>query len=164
LLYGAACSLGEQVERLYARVSRDRVYVLLLEDLKKDPRQAYIDVLAFLGVSDDGRVDFEAHNVAKRMASRIIFRGVRVMGRVKRVLGVRRGLGVLKALNQFNMRVQPWARLSPAMTGELTAYFRDDVEKLAALIERDLSHWSRPKSASGKEPGNFRMGAGLGHG
>ena len=52
--YKSVCKLGEQVERLFRIVPRDRVLVLVLDDVKANPRGEYLKVLDFLGVPDDG--------------------------------------------------------------------------------------------------------------
>jgi hypothetical protein len=35
-------------------------------------------------------------------------------------------------------------RLDPTLRAELTGLYRGDIERLAALIDRDLSHWLEP--------------------
>ena len=55
LEYGPACSLGEQLGRVYAYVPKERVLTILLDDVKLDPRAEYLRILQFLNAEDDGR-------------------------------------------------------------------------------------------------------------
>src|SRR4030042_1778226 len=60
-----ADALGSQLERLYSQVSRDRICLLLLDDVKKCARVEWEKILAFLNIVDDERVDFPVYNAAK---------------------------------------------------------------------------------------------------
>src|SRR5262245_16101641 len=62
LQYRAACSLGAQVERLLHTVDSQRVHFVLLDDVEAAPRAAWLGILAFLGVADDGRTEFPVLN------------------------------------------------------------------------------------------------------
>jgi len=65
LLYGEACALGAQMERLLAVAARERVLPVVLDDMATDPSAEYLRVLRFLGVADDGRKDFPVRNRAR---------------------------------------------------------------------------------------------------
>ena len=58
LLYGDICSLGAQYKQLLSLVPEDRVLTVLLEDLVDDPRTQYVRTLQFLGLHNDGRLEF----------------------------------------------------------------------------------------------------------
>jgi hypothetical protein len=141
LAYGPACALGFQIERLFERAGRDRVLPLLLDDVKADARRAYLRVLAFLGVDDDGRVEFPAHNPAKERPSPLLRKLVLAAGRLKRKLGIYRGLGVLNAIDRQNLRHRPRVPMDPKLRRELQGYFAPEVKKLGSLLDRDLSAW-----------------------
>lgn len=141
LNYGAVCSLGAQLERLYAYVPRDRVLPLLLDDIRHDPRAAYLRVLEFLNAEGDERSDFSVRNPAKTLRAPGVMKLVRLMGGLKRSLGLRHSLGVLNAINRKNIRYRARAPMPVAMVPILEDYFREDVQKLGRLIDRDLSHW-----------------------
>ena len=66
LLYREVARFGEQIERLYRLVGRDRSLVLLFDDLVRDPLTVYKQVLAFIGVEYDGRTRFQ-----RKLGSRI---------------------------------------------------------------------------------------------
>ena len=82
------CRLGEQVERLFRQVSRDRVMVVFMDDMRADPRRVYLDILDFLGVPDDGRSDFPSANVRKRAKLPVLGKMLSYAWLPKRLLGL----------------------------------------------------------------------------
>lgn len=143
ILYGPYCRLGEQLERLYGWVDRERVLTMLLEDLRSDPAAEYRRALEFLGLPDDGRRDFPVVNAATRVRSLTLARLVRRAAMVRNAVGLRGDWGVAKAVRRLNTRPYDSAVLRPAMRDELRDYFRDDIRRLGDLLERDLSAWLR---------------------
>jgi len=145
--YMKRCSLGEQLERLFSIVPRHRVLVLVLDDIREDPRREYLKALAFLGLSDDGRTEFPRVNPAKEPRYLVLNRLMRIGGEswrfVKRSLRIPShiGVGVLQPLYRMNARIVPRPPLPDALFQELCAFFRPEIEKLCKLLERDFSYW-----------------------
>lgn len=148
LQYSRVARLGEQVRRLHETVGRDRVDVIVFDDLRADAGAVYRRALAFLGVPDDGRADFPRVNENKEhragAVARLTQRPPRALvgaaAGVKRALGVER-LGVLGRIRSRNRRTAQRPPISPAFADELRRHFRDDVHELGELIGRDLRHW-----------------------
>ena len=153
LQYGAYCRLGEQLARLYDRVPKHRVLPLLLDDLREDPRPRYREVLAFLGVTDDGRSDFPVVNAARPTRWPMLSRWMRRSSQLRSALGIHGDWGIVAALRRLNSHDAPRPPVSPQMQQTLRAYFADDVTRLGALLDRDLSHWL----ASGATNGTMGM-------
>jgi hypothetical protein len=63
--YRAVASFREQVERYLDRFPAEQVRVFHLSDWAADPRAAYLQILDFLGLEDDGRTDFPRVKEAK---------------------------------------------------------------------------------------------------
>lgn len=145
--YQWMCKLGEHLGRLFNIVPRQRVLVLVLDDLKKDPRREYLRVLDFLGVPDDGRQEFPVKNPAKEQKWPRLYKGIRLIGRIsrktKQLLGIStsRGTGILQAISSINVKHRPRPSLSDGLREELINYYREDVEKLSQLIGCNLSGW-----------------------
>ena len=100
LLYGPACKLGEQLERLWSLVPEERVLVIVLDDVKENPRREYLRVLEFLGVPDDGRNIFPVYNPAQeyrlpRLGKAIALVG-RTVGMLKKKFRNPEGIGSVK--------------------------------------------------------------------
>ena len=149
LQYGAACKLGEQVARAIQLAGPDAVHVLFLEDMQDDPTTANRSVLRFLGVAEDFVPEFHVANEAGKRRSPVLRRLVRKTGAAKRALGIRTGLGLLQRLDSWNRQPGGWTP-SEAMSAELRAYFEEDVQLLAQVTKRDLSHWLRPTASGGR--------------
>jgi hypothetical protein len=140
--YTGVCSFASQVERYRNAFGADRVKVVLLEDLRARPAETYRDVLAFLEVDTGFLPEFRVHNEAPA-------RGVleRFVTDIYRKPAIRQAAS---ALFPYRMRRRFVSGLRKLDAGrdkgdprdvELRAAMRPDVERLAGLIGRDLSHW-----------------------
>ena len=141
LVYGEACKVGEQVKRLLEIIPKESVKIILLEDIKQDSLEVYKDVLQFLEAPYDGRNDFTAVNTAKIRKSESFAMFVKLIGKLKLKIGIKKGLGLLNNTNQINVTPRKRDPLDPETEKMLKAYFKDDVLLLSKIIERDLSHW-----------------------
>lgn len=151
LQYRAVCSLGEQVERLFATAGRERCHVVVFDDLAADPLKVYRSLLEFLGLDDDGRTEFRRKNENRDF--RHPWLQPYVMNPpwpIAPLLSVweRRGWRRPRAIRALRRRFKKWntrkvARpaLDPALRATLRESFAPDVERLGALLGRDLSHW-----------------------
>ena len=153
LCYRQLVRFAEQIERFRDALGPDAVLVLTHEDLVAAPQASYAKVLRHAGLdsswSSSHRIDFRRMNEFK----------------------VRRWMPLHRAIKQcaatptrqllapaFRQRlIRGWDRLTsvaanrrppldPEVRCWLTAELRPQVERLAALLGRDLSHWwSRPR-------------------
>lgn len=126
LQYQAACSLGSLLERLYDSVDSDRVLHISMQALRYDPGSEYRRVQKFLGVQDENRVKFYSVNVGRTHKSRMLQRALRFGGRVRKSLGIQRGLGLMK-LNEREVTKQ---KLSEEFRRELDSVFARERLKL----------------------------------
>jgi hypothetical protein len=152
LWYREVAKFGEHVERLYRLAGRDRSLVLLLDDLVRDPGAVYQQVLAFIGVDDDGRTRFQRKLESKFYRSRwlqqLLYFPLGKKGpfvdTLHRRMNLKKASGRkswLKPLARWNtIKVRP-APLDPTMRKTLRDTFATDVDKLSKLLQRDLSHW-----------------------
>lgn len=142
VLYGRLCKLGEQLERLFRWVPRERIHVAVFDDLVRDPGAVYRNALHFLGVPDDGRMEFPPRNATRSHKSRLIRRTTQSLLALRRRLPVRSfGVPVLGWLISVNQGAVARSAIKPALRAELTEYFRSDVELLSELLDRDFSGW-----------------------
>jgi len=148
LLWADMARLGEQVRRLLGVFPREQVKFILLEDLAANTRAVYEDVLSFLGVPSDGRTAFPRVNESKRnrvrWLGRLLLNPPPPLGAVRRFAlrtPVLRGLWRLAT--RLNTAPAARAPMRPEFRRELVEEFREDVDLLAELIGRDLSHWHR---------------------
>lgn len=143
LIYGDVCSLGAQLERFFQEVPRDRVHIVIFDDLCRDPAAIYCEVLEFLGVSPDERSSLPVENSA-RTVPRFLSVSVALVREVKRMLGIHASFGLLNSgfvAQRLSRAERPV--ISAHLRSTLATYFERDVERLAGLVGRDLSSWCR---------------------
>ncbi len=131
-----------QLSRYYDTFDRANIKVYLFEDLVADQRAVLSDLLGFLGL-DDNRADvglkrLNSSSHARVPRVRLTEEAIRGDHFVKRA--ARRLLPapwVSRARNLLTRRVE----LTPSVRRTLVGVYREDIEKLASLIDRDLSSW-----------------------
>lgn len=145
--YQEACLLGRQTQRLLEYFPPHQVKVILLDDFRDSPKEAYESVLEFLSVPSDGRTDFpstqEAFTPKNEWLFKMIFkppRGIKrlvhLLHRIKYALGIKPT--TLHKLYRNKVEKKP---ISPTFEAELYDYFAEDIKLLSKIIKRDLSHW-----------------------
>lgn len=148
LLYGEACALGAQLERLRAAVPAERVLAILLDDLARAPRREYLRVLRFLGVDDDGRAEFPVHNQARALRHPALTRALFVASQIKNRLGVQLHWRLWDRVLTANATARPRPLPSPDTIALLRRHFAADVALLGELLDRDLRHWLDPAAGA----------------
>jgi hypothetical protein len=147
LFYSEWGKLGDQMERLFAIVSRDRLKVILFDDFVADTKGVYEEVLLFLGLPSDGRDDFHTVNENRTLRYPRLQRSfaftVNYFRRIRVVSGLRLrwGLGLSQKFLLLNSKPTNRKGISLELRAELIDFFRKDIHKLSQLLERDLSHW-----------------------
>lgn len=144
--YGQIGKLGVQVERLLEVFPAHNIKIFLHDDLLQSTRNVYAEALQFLGIPDDGRESFPRINENKQNRSRVIANLTQYtpasiwLKSALSVFGIK-NTGVLQLLQRFNANKVRRDPLSPHMKADLLAYFREDIQLLARLINRNLDHW-----------------------
>lgn len=161
-MYGC---LGTRLQAWQARVPADRLKVLVLEeDLTHAPQRAFSEVLEFLGLSPQP-VDLTRRNERVELRSASIHRA---MVRLRQGAlhtraavglpvrhGTRRGTGLLKLVNRFNLRKSD-SGLSPDLRARLAADLADEVAKVEAVLGRPVPAWrDRSSAAAGAAEGSL---------
>lgn len=147
LLYGEICSLGAQLQKLYSTVSSERVLTIFLDDVAAGPRGEYLRALDFLRVADDGRQAFPVLNKARTSRWPRLTRAAFVAAQIKRRLGMELGLNLWERLAVINRFEESRPMLDPETVAVLGAFFAPDIERLGALLGRDLCGWLSGKPA-----------------
>lgn len=148
LQYKSVGELGRQLNFAMSAFSRERIHVVLFDDLLADPLVEYKKVLAFLGVPDDGRVEFPRVNESIRyrwawagqFPKRLRRYVARPLAVLRRKAGFR-GTGIIKILDSWNTARASRLPLGAEFSKYLNEVFKEEVEMLEALLGRDLSHW-----------------------
>jgi hypothetical protein len=130
------------LSRYFERFARDRIKVILFDDLVAKPQAVVQDLYEFLGVDPTFDVDVTtSHNRAavprSIVANRIL---VRTGMMVHRLLPPSmRDTGITGRIQRTLLRrPEP---IPAALRRRLLEHFRDDIHKTATLIGKPLSHW-----------------------
>jgi len=149
--YGEMGLFGKYVERVFEFFPREQVLIVLFDDFAANPKSFYETILAFLGVPSDGRQDFPPINVnyesKSKLLSKIIHPPQNIYRPSMKMLSLF-GINLMENVSLFYKRVEllnsrrtPRSSIDPVFKRRLQLYFREDVQKLAKLINRDLSNW-----------------------
>jgi hypothetical protein len=131
-----------QLQRYYDAFARSQLHVFLFDDLKTDALGTVQTMYRFLGIDPTFVPDLATpHNVGglpasmfleKLFTNKVIKSAVAPLVSSKTANWVRR-------LRAKNMRKPP--SLPRQLKQELTAHFREDIERTSELIGRSLKHW-----------------------
>lgn len=143
LMYGESCKLGSMLQRLFQQVDRDKVLVVLMDDIKSDAKEVYQNVLRFLEVEDDGRSEFPVINPAKERRLPWVRKILRHLHLIKTKLGMTAGTGIGAIINKWNLKERQRPELSSEIKREMLDYFEGDISLLESLLNRDLSDWRK---------------------
>jgi len=141
--------LGEQVRRVFDIFPRRQVKVIIFDDFIADTKSVYEDVLEFLELPSDGRTEFAAVNIRRtyrfpRLAW-MLFKLTAMFSQMRRRMGILWNTNVLPVIDRFLTKTKPPDALDPAFRAHLAEIFREDLELLSELLDRDLSGWLEPQ-------------------
>jgi hypothetical protein len=146
LFYRDVGRYHDQVKRYLDVFGRDRVQIIIFEDFRADPAAAYRQTLDFLGVDTGFEPDFNVVNAsAARRSWRLqqlllsphVIRAARIVfpRRVRPYVG--------RIWDSINTRDEKRSPLDPRVAASLREELEPDVQRLGALIGRDLTAvWS----------------------
>ena len=155
LHYRRMTRFSEQVQRYFDCFGREGVMVIIFDDFRADTAGVYRAVLEFLELDTDVKVKFGVRNPNKEvrlawLQKLIISSGFSLMLLKDRLtyLATTSALlpysyrtraveGVIAAYSRYERRSPLTSKTRQRLAQELT----NEVEKLSALLDRDLSHW-----------------------
>jgi hypothetical protein len=149
LLYSEIGKLGAQVQRVLDIFPRDQVRVIFFDDFLRSPQLVYEEVLAFLDVPSDGRINFPVINYnigSYRMnwLTKLVFKPPSSVSRIeeliKRILGIEQ-IGLVAVIGRCFANRERRQPLSVKFRRELAEEFREDIQKLSGILKRDLNYW-----------------------
>jgi hypothetical protein len=149
LTYKSFGMLGKQVERAFSIFPKEKIKVVVFDDLKANPGVVYRDVLAFLDLPDDGRTEFPAQNVARQHGrnplSRILSSLPHPVTRALKKMGLA-NRGVVTKMVHSSTAIADKQVVDPELAKEMRGAFASDIDLLGRLIGRDLSSWKSSAS------------------
>lgn len=149
-IYSRVYAIRPNVGRYVDHFGRERVRIVLMDDLRRDPERTFAELCDWLGLdrAAAARVTFATRNAAKR--PRWARLGVIAnsppawAGRLAApFMSKARRQRLRAALHRFNAVPSKNPPIRPETPARLVEVFRDDVPWLSELLDRDLSHWLR---------------------
>lgn len=153
LFYRELVKFSEQIERYFDAFGREGVHIIIFDDFKSDLAKVYRETLEFLGVNPNFEIEFNAINSNKKVRSVFLQQFLKYppsrlleIGKffVPLPRSVRRALleRVKQTLKGFNTEYKPRPPLDAELRRHLQQELAPEVEKLSALLGRDLTYWS----------------------
>lgn len=146
LLHREVVKFTEQGKRYFDMFGRDKVQVIIYDDLRKDTAKVYRETLGFLNVNDSFRPDFKVINPNKRVRTRTLQHLLKTPPSLMRIAGKLllpqscRNL-LLNGLKKLNTQFVPRQPMSPELRRRLQKEFTPEIKNLSELLGRDLTHW-----------------------
>lgn len=134
LLYTGVARHAPKVERYLSVFGRENVHCIVFDDMVRDTAAVYRQVLEFLGVDPE----FEAELDPRRANEKVRMMAIRQLARTPPE--VRRRLQ-FKDIRQHESASR--TPLSAEAGARLRELFAEDAARLGALLDRDLSAWTR---------------------
>lgn len=154
LQYREVGLLAKHLAGMFEVAGRERCHVIVLDDLIGNPLLIYREVLDFVGVPYDGRMEFPRKNSQKgfryQWLQRLYYGGflVPIAPLVSRggldLAPLRRYTKPLRKRIRRVNKAPAKARepLRPDLRAELAKTFEADLAALGELLDRDFSHWT----------------------
>ena len=145
--YRAKVSFSEQVKRFVDAFGRDKIHFIVFDDFVADTALVYRTTLEFLEVRPDGLTTFPVVNASPRARSKVLRKTVsqppqRLRSMLHRLTSERVRSSVGGFLNRLNI-VYEKRSIGPELRSRLSIEFAPEVERLSAVVGRDLSGWCR---------------------
>ena len=150
LQYKNIGALGTQVEKMFSIFPREQIKVILFDDFKTSTSSIYQEILTFLEVPNDGKTDFPQINKNRRhrisLLGKLTEKPPEVLTATvksfKQSLGIE-SLGIVRKIRKINREEFERPPLDPKFRNYLVDEFKDEIVKLANVLNTDLSHWLR---------------------
>lgn len=149
LQYHAMATFSEQVERFQACFDRSQIKVVLLDDLAQHPTQVLKQLVEFLGLVPEVTPSDWVHNervplsrgalLKHRLKNRL--RSLPIVAAARRHLPMNFDAWLDWGLRPLMKKSQVETDASEDFMAELRRQFRPEIQRLAQVIERDLSGW-----------------------
>lgn len=132
----------EQVKRYYDVFPKENIMVLLNEELQQNPLETISQLYRFIGVDPDFKPDLtDEYNKAVVPRNAVMHRLLKF--NVLRVF-IRRNLNdgnIKNTIHRLLFDLPKQNKPSTETIQKLKKHFRNDIQKLSALLKKDLTHW-----------------------
>lgn len=147
LQYKTIGSIGTRLEYVISVVGREKLHIIVMDDMRLDMAKVYRDTLKFLGIPNDQRVIFPSYNESKVVSNMTLVKLIHLMRLIRHRLSLPRVNGrVANLLGNLGLTNQVRRPMTPELRLKLIKEFRPEVEKISELLNRDMSNWLNSES------------------
>jgi hypothetical protein len=147
--YKEAGRFSEQVERWFDCFPEEQIRVFQFRDWVAHPREAYLEILDFLGLPDDGRSSFAPVNEARKRRTQLFVKLVNdpppgvmpLVGLLKRATG-KKSLGLAQKLRDIGTEAGYGAEIGEELRKSIRDMYAEDNRKLLPRL------WRAPEPAA----------------
>lgn len=147
LFYRHSVHFAEQLERYFEVFGRDRVHVMLTDDMQRDGAAVVRGALEFLGVDPSLAAPPPRSNENRRVRSPWLQRLIFAPKLLLPLAPFLRRFPLVRAVRtkmlDINSEAKPRPPMDPALRAQLIDEFTPEIERLGGLIGRDLSAWTQ---------------------
>lgn len=163
LSYAARGRYADQLERFLAHYPRERILLLLTEDLNRDPARVLDRCFAFLGVALRG-TEIAARARERRWNESRLPRWPRLQALTTPVRSPRkpRLKRLAKLVDRVNLRPARYPPMDPKLRRHLAARFAADEVRLAERFGLDLRAWWEHEAGAAQPPAGITDPTGSG--
>jgi hypothetical protein len=148
LFYRHSVRFAEQLQRYFEVFGRERVHVMLSDDLRRDGAGVVGGALEFLGVDPSLAATPPRANESRRVRFPLVQRLIFAPKLLLPLAPFLRRFPLVRAVRtkmlELNSEAVPRAPMDPALRRRLLDEFRPQIEELGRLIGRDLAPWLEP--------------------
>ena len=147
LQYRDVCRLGAQLERVMGLVPKENLMIIEFDEFKHNTRKVYADVLTFLGLPGENKIDFPVHNKRKNHKSEKIAKFLitnpyfnKFVKITKRILNLK-SIGLSSRILKLNVAESKRVKMKKKFHSELVDYFEVDMKKTETILGKNFPHW-----------------------
>ena len=152
LFYRHSVHFAEQLERYFEVFGRDRVHVMLTDDMRRDGAGVVRGALEFLGVDPSLAAAPPNSNENRRVRSPMVQRLIFAPKLLLPLAPFLRRFPAVRAARtkmlELNSQAKPRPPMDPELRRQLIQEFTPEIERLGKLIDRDLLSWTQVPPAS----------------
>jgi hypothetical protein len=146
--YSEIARYTQQIKRFEKVFGRDKLHIIVFDDLKSDIEGVYAQALRFLGVDDTFQADLSPQNKNRRYKNKFLHYLVNnpapwFKRAIAAVIPQSIWRGAKSRLQKINTSRAPRDPMSPDTRKLLNERYADEVQSLGKYLSRDLSHWSQ---------------------
>lgn len=141
LNYAYVGSLGARLQLINRTIPSDRLHIIIMDDLRSDPREVWTEVCRFLNVDTDMRIDHAPRHVGIAPRLLCLSAAIRMGNRLRSRLKIKRKYGVLNLLNRLNKSRSSRDIMDVGVRRQVLEYFEADIRIIERIMNRDLTNW-----------------------